>query len=152
MAQTMKNWLVVANSARARVLEETDKPGVYRHVADLVHPESRQKGVDLAADGPGHYVEATGTGSSAYQPRTDVREREHDRFAQEVAALLNKGVASSQCAGLILVASNPFLGELKGHLGTQATKAVLHTVPSDYTTLRDEEIAHRLSAPPGERP
>jgi protein required for attachment to host cells len=141
----MRNWLVVANAARARVLEDSGQTGVYVHRADLVHPQSRQKGIDLAGDRPGH-VEGAGQGlaGAAYEPRTDPREREHARFAKEVAALLNSGVASGECAGLVLVASNPFLGHLKAALNEQARKAVLHQVPSDYTTLTDAEIAERL--------
>jgi protein required for attachment to host cells len=143
----MKNWLVVANASRARVLEETDQAGVYTHVADLLHPESRQKGSELGGDRPGH-VPGTrdhGAGSSAFDPRTDPREREHDRFAHEVATRLNDGIAAGRCAGLVLVASNPFLGHLKGHLGEQAHKAVLRTVAADYTTLADAELAQRLA-------
>lgn len=143
----MKNWVVVANAARARVLEETGQPGVYVHRADLVHPASRQKGMALGSDRPGH-VESLGhnTGSSAYQPRTDPRQREHKHFAHELAATLNQGVAAGQCAGLVLVASNPFLGELKAQLDEQATKRLLRTVASDFTTLGDDEVARRLSA------
>lgn len=134
----MKNWLVVANAARARVLEETGEPGAYLHRADLVHPQSRQKGVELGSQGPA---------GTAYPPRTDVRDREHDRFAQEVAAALNEAVAHGQCAGLVLVASNPFLGHLKAHLSARTHAALLRTVPSDYTSLSDTEIARRLGAP-----
>lgn len=142
----MKNWLVVANAARARVLEETDRPGSYVHRADLVHTQSRQKGIDLGTDRPGH-VEGSGhgLGSTSYEPRTNVRDREHDRFAREVATLLNAGVAAGQCAGLVLVASNPFLGHLKSHLGEQAHKATLRTVPSDFTSCGDAELAQRLA-------
>ena len=75
-----------------------------------------------------------------------MREREHDRFAREVAATLNAGIAAGKCAGLILVASNPFLGQIKAHLGEQARKALVRCVPSDYTALRDAELAQRLSA------
>ena len=143
----MENWVVVANAARARVLQETGEPGVYSHVADLVHPASRQKGMALDSDRPGHVVSlGHNTGSSAYQPRTDPREREHAQFAREVAATLNRGVAAGQCAGLVLVASNPFLGHLKAHLGEQASKRLLRTVASDYTSLRDAEVAQRLAA------
>lgn len=143
----MRNWLVVANAARARVLEVTDKPGVYVHRADLVHPQSRQKGIELGSDRPGQaHAEGRGhgQGSSAYPPRTDVREREHEHFAQQIAALLDLGVARAECAGLVLVASDPFLGELKAHLGEQTSKAILRTVPADYTGLRDDELARRL--------
>ena len=143
----MKNWLLVANAAKARVLEETSDAGGYQHVADLVHPQSRQKGVDLADDRPGRVVgTGHGLGSASYIPRTDPRERERDRFAQEVAKLLNEGIAAGRCAGLILVASNPFLGEVKSHLSAQALKLLLRTVPSDLTAVAEADLALRLSA------
>lgn len=148
----MKNWLVVANASRARVLEESDQGGAYAHVADLVHPESRQKGSALGGDRPGHVPGPGpgGIGSAALDSRTDPREREHDHFARELAALLDQGIAAGRCAGLVLVASNPFLGHLKQHLGGQAQKAVLRTVAADYTALTERELAQRLAADTGE--
>lgn len=141
----MKNWLLVANASRARLLEEGDKPGVYVHRADLVHPQSRQKGIELESQRAGHVLGGTHTpGGAAYEPRTDVRDREHDRFAQQLAEVLDAGIASGECAGIVLVASNPFLGQLKAHLGEQSRKAILRTVPSDFTALRDDELQERL--------
>lgn len=147
----MKNWWVVANASRARVLEPNDRFDAFDHVADLVHPQSRQKGSELADDRPGHVTgqQAHGTGSSALDPRHDPREREHEHFAREVAQTLNDGVAAGRCAGIVLVASNPFLGHLKQHLSEQAHKALLRSVVADYTTLDDRELVRRL-APPAE--
>jgi protein required for attachment to host cells len=143
----MKNWWVVANASRARVLEPTERSDEFRHVLDLVHPQSRQKGMALGADRPGHVpgTSAHGTGSAALDGRSDPREREHDHFARELAAALNEGIAAGRCAGLVLVASNPFLGHLKQHLGEQAHKALLRTVAADYTTLDERELARRLA-------
>ncbi|MBX9794616.1 MAG: host attachment protein [Burkholderiaceae bacterium] len=147
----MKNWLVVANASRARVLEESDAPGRYIHVADLLHPASRQKGSDLEGDRPGHVDRiGHGLGSTAYAPHTDPREREHDRFAREVATLLDDGVADGRCAGLLLLVSNPFLGHLKRHLGERTLKAVIRTVPKDATGLRDDELAGLLHTHPAD--
>ena len=141
-----RNWLVVANASRARVLEE-GTAGHYLDIAHLVHPQSRQKGEQLQGDRPGR-VEGTGhgLGNAAYVPRTDPREREHDRFAHEVARRVNDGVASGRCAGITLVASDPFLGLLKSHLSDQARKLLLHTVAADYTTLPEDRLAERLAA------
>jgi protein required for attachment to host cells len=144
----MKNWFVIANAARARVLEQGNKPGRYVHVADLVHPQSRQKGIELASDRPGRtHAEGRGQAGTSYVPHTDPREREHDRFAREVAQRLDEGVAANHCAGLVLVASSPFLGHLKSHLGKQATKAILRTIDADYTALTERELADRLAEP-----
>jgi protein required for attachment to host cells len=147
----MKNWLVVANASRARILEEgetqTGKRRPYVHVADLVHTQSRQKGMDLGGDRAGHKEGSSpGLAGAAYTPRTDPREREHDRFAREVAQMLDKAVAAHRCAGLVLVASSPFLGHLKSHLGEQATKAVVRTLDADYTALDEPELADRLAS------
>lgn len=142
----MKNWLVVANAARARVLEETAQPGAYVPVADLVHTRSRQKGAALAHDRPGQVKGiGHGLGNASYIPPTDPRERERDRFAREVAQVLNQGVAAHRCAGLVLVASSPFLGHVKAHLDAQAARALLRTVDADYTQLANSEIALRLA-------
>lgn len=145
----MKNWMVVANGARARVLEEMDPPGTYRHRADMVHPQTRLKGMALQSDRAGHALGPQHTpGGAAYESRTPVREREHERFAQEIAAVLDAGIASGECAGIVLVASNPFLGELRAHLGPRARQAILRTVAHDYTSLRDDEVSARLREPP----
>jgi protein required for attachment to host cells len=148
----MKNWLVVANSSQARVLEPSATAGEYTPLADLAHPQSRMKGVELGEDRPGRaegnvHVQGGGVhgpGGGEYEPRLDVREREHERFAQEVAAVVNAGVAGGRCAGLVLVVSNPFLGHLKAKLSEQAVKAVLRTLPRDYTALSDADLAARL--------
>jgi protein required for attachment to host cells len=141
---------VVANAARARVLEETGKPHAYTHVADLVHPQSRQKGEELAYDRPGYSEgSAPGVAGAVYPPRMNPRERERDRFAQQVARLLDEGIAGGRCAGLVLVASSPFLGHLKAHLGEQSRKAIVRTVDADYTALRDSDLAERLAEPEG---
>ncbi len=146
MSQVRRNWLIVANASRARVLEETDRTGQYTHVADFVHPQSRLKGEQLGGDRPGHvHAEGRGAGGTSYPPHTDPRVREHDRFAREVATCLNEGVAGGRCAGLTLVASDPFLGQVKSHLGVQTRKLLLRTVAADYTALRDDALSGKLA-------
>jgi len=142
---TKRNWLIVANAARARVLEETAEAGCYRHLLDLAHPQSRMKGHQLAAERPGH-IEGIGhgLGNASFQPRTDPREREHDRFSRQVAQALNDGVAQDRCAGFTLVASDPFLGQLKSHLNGQTRKLLLRAVASDLTNLSDADLVRRL--------
>jgi protein required for attachment to host cells len=92
-------------------------------------------------EGTGH-----GLGSVAYLPRTDPREREHERFAAELAHTIDEAVAAGRCAGIVLVASNPFLGAVKSHLSPQSRKALLRTVAADYTSLDEKELARRLAS------
>lgn len=141
----MTNWLVVANAARARILEETGHAKSYVERADLVHPASRNKGTDLGADRAGHAI-GSGSAGTAYTSRTSPRERERDRFAREVAEMLNQAIASGDCAGWVLAASNPFLGHVKSHLTPNARKALLATLPDDLTGLSNAQIADRIGA------
>lgn len=142
-------WYVVANAARARLIERTRGQDDWTEVEDLVHPGSRQPGAALARDRPGH-VEGTGhgTGSAAYVPRTDPRRHEHERFARELAARLDAAVAAGRCDGLVLVASSPFLGVLAAQLGDGARQRTLGTVAHDWTTLPRDALLAKLRETP----
>ena len=50
MSPVQRNWLVIANASRARILEESDRAGHYTPVAVLVRPQSRLKGEQLGDD------------------------------------------------------------------------------------------------------
>jgi ribosomal protein S16 len=81
------HWLVVANAARARVLEQTDEVGVFEPVADLVHPQSRMKGERLGSDRIGHArAQGGGLAGTSFLPHSDPRERQHDDLARRIAA------------------------------------------------------------------
>lgn len=138
-------WYVVANAARARVIERSDATDDWADVADLVHPQSRQSGAELGADRPGHVPgPGHGPGGAAYTPRTDPRQHEHERFARELAARIDAAVAQGRCDALVLVASNPFLGLLRGQLGEGAQRRVRASVAHDWTQLPDAELVSRL--------
>lgn len=148
----MKNWLVVANASQARVLEAAATAGPYQLVVELAHPESRQKGIELANDRPGRaegnvHTQGGGVhgpGGGLYEPRVDAHKREHERFAQEVAAVLNAGVADGRCAGLVIIAADPFLGQIKAKLSERASELVLRTLSKDYTALSEQALAKRM--------
>ena len=146
-----RNWIVVANAARARIIEVGDAEGVCRHVADLVHPESRLKGVEQAAlhggDRPGRVMGiGHGLGDASYQPHTDPRQREREHFAREVAAVVDRGTADGRLSDLVLIASDPFLGLLKASLGEQSRKRLQGCLASDLTTLDDAEVLRRAAS------
>lgn len=138
-------WYVVANAARARLIERTQGQDDWTEVADLVHPQSRQPAAALATDRPGH-VEGTGhgTGSAAYIPRTDPRQHEHERFARELAQRIDAGLAAGRCDGLVLIASTPFLGVLRRQLGEGASRRTRWTAAHDWTTLPKAELVAKL--------
>ncbi|MCU0929981.1 MAG: host attachment protein [Burkholderiaceae bacterium] len=146
MAETL--WIVTANAARARLYERHADGGL-AELADLVHPQSRQSGRDLAADRPGRSELDLGDqkhGRTAYEPPTGVHEKEHERFARELAAHLDDAVAGARCQALVLLVAPAFLGELRQRLSDATAKAVRVSEAVDLTALPPHELRNRVDA------
>jgi len=137
------DWIVVANAARARIFERDDENQALREIADPVHTASRQKAAELSSDRPGHAHK--GIASTAFAPHTDPREREHQRFAREVAQFLEDAALSQRMPGLVLLASNPFLGQLKAELGDAARRLLKHSAAVDLTSYQHAELEQRVT-------
>lgn len=139
-------WIVLANTARARICER-DAAGGLTELADLVHPESRQKGSELNADRGGHAQKGHGGDDhhgTSLDSRVDPRRKAQQAFAREVAAYLEAAVKDGRCASWVLMASDPFLGELKAELGQGAQRALRRAVGHDYSALTGRELAQRV--------
>jgi hypothetical protein len=57
---------------------------------------------------------------------------------------LDLAIAQGRCPALALIASNPFLGELKARLGPASAKAVVATSPTDLTLCTLRELARHV--------
>lgn len=136
-------WLVVANATRARVFERDDDNGTLREIADLVHPDSRIHEADRGRDRPGSILK--GTVGTAFEPHTDPRARERAQFAREVCDMLERAALEHRMPALVLMASNPFLGELTRHLGSAAQGVLRIRIPVDLTSCQHGDLEHRVS-------
>ena len=135
MTPTKPDWIVIANATRARILaRERGEPMAV--VKTFSHPEGRGKVSDLADDRAGHGSSDHSWGGSAYPPRIDAKRKEHERFATELGAWLERAAEQDTYRSLALLASNPFLGELKAELGLGAAPEpaqVEQAAPTSHT-------------------
>ena len=141
-----RTWIVVANAARARLCEYDPRDGSLRELADFIHPAGRQKGGDLATDRPGHAQKGHASMRTSYETHTDVHRKEREHFARELAKQLDDAVVQRRCPAVALIASNPFLGELRAQLGDAATKAIVATEAVDLTACDMRQLAQRAAA------
>ena len=144
-----KHWIVLANAARARICRFDKADADLVELASFIHPESRQKGSALADDRGGHVEKGYGgsRGGTQLEPRADPHDKAHEAFARQLAGYLDDAVLDHQCQSWVLLASNPFLGELKAHLGRASGEALRAAVPVDLTTLHGPELrAHVAEA------
>lgn len=150
-----KTWFVLANASRARVLEREAGGGHLVELADFAHPQSREKTGELVSDREGHAQKAHGDpghAGTAFQPHTTPREKERAAFAIEVSRYLDAAVVARRCTDLVLIASDPFLGELKSHLGYDAAGVVRTTVARDLSSFGGADLVRRLSEALGRAP
>lgn len=132
----MKNqWIVVANASIARIFRRDTPADPLIAVAVLDHPASRQKGSELSRDRAGQEGNDQSHTGAHYEPRTDVRRKEHQRFAHEVARYLDAAYERREFGSLCLYAAPAFLGELKQELGDSVRRHTEMAVDSDYTAL-----------------
>jgi protein required for attachment to host cells len=145
--EAMTTCIVVADSSRARLLAWDEKPDrPWRVLAELEHPESREKDKDLVEGDRGRTRQGMGTGArSAMEPPTAPHEVEHEVFARLVAEKLREEFDRHACDSVVLVAPPHFLGLLRKSLGPQVEKHVRHAIDKDYARLSLHELQAALA-------
>ena len=135
--------VLVANAGRARLFERDPENKAMRELASFVHPETRLKGVALGHDRPGKANK--GMASTAFPPHNDLHQKEHAEFARELGQRLEEVALKRHFPRVAVFASNPFLGELKAHLGAATQRLLQSAVPLDLTAYDDSELEHRVT-------
>jgi len=143
MTPTKPDWVVIANATRARILQR-ERGTPMTVVKAFSHPEGRSKVHDLVDDRAGHGSSDHAWGGSAYPPRIDAKRKEHERFACELAAWLERAAGQGEYRSLALLASSPFLGELRAELGQATGKLVTVVHDVDLTAVGPVELEKRI--------
>lgn len=138
------DWILIANATRARLLEQ-EAPERVKELHSFVHPASRGKPEYLTGDRAGFERTDRSFGAAAYQPRTDAKQKEHQRFARELAVYLEQQAQLGAFRKIDVFASSPFLGELKAELGAATTRLLGGTHDLDLTMVGKAEIGPRLA-------
>lgn len=141
-----RQLVLLANSSLCRFLKRDSESDALVASTVLKHPASRLPGHMLASDRAGHEAVDRSSGGNRFEPRSDVRRQEHATFAHEIAAELQKRLAAGDYDELWLLASSPFLGELKSALHDSVARRIRLTLATDWTSLGLDEIEARLRA------
>lgn len=138
-------WIIVADGSRARLFEQERPEGRLLELKAWVHTASRLRTESLAY-GPLGRASKGHTGSTSFVPRTAPREREHQRFAHELAQHLDHGLRAGQCGALVLIASNAMLGLIRRDLPAAAARRVMWSAAVDLTPYDGRELRSRIEA------
>ncbi len=148
-------WILVCDASRARLFRDAPRGKKLVQLQELEHPESRERARDLMADTHGRKPvgpvparagqgQGSGYGRPGAEPDTDPKDVEAQKFARELAGILEKGLQDHAYERLIIVAPPRFLGTLRGVVSSQVEKHIESTIGKDLTNLDFQELADRL--------
>jgi protein required for attachment to host cells len=142
----MKTWILVADSARARLFEIGASDGQLFEVGGYANPEAQIKPSDLGHDRLPRTHESASAVRHAKEPHTDPHDKTAQKFAHGLAEILEQGRTAHNYTRLMLVAPARFLGHLNHALGAQVAKLVAKTISKDYSRADAAEIRAMLDA------
>lgn len=142
----MTIWVLVADSARARVLAGDPTDTVLEEIETLVHPESRRYAGDITTDRPGRAFDSAGEGRHAMGQSVGPGEQEAVRFAREISARLEEARGRGELDRLYLVAAPRFLGHLRSALDEPTRRLVAGEVDKNLTGHGIADVRSHLPA------
>lgn len=133
-------WILVANGSLAKIFK-IEKNSILTEVAEIQHPESRQKEIDLVSSKPGRTFGSMGTGvRHAYERPHTQKNTELHIFAKSLSDYLEAARTKGDFAKLYISANPQFLGILRQTLSSNTHQLIAGEVDKDMTHLTSAEI------------
>ncbi len=137
-------WILVADRAGARLFEQQGRGKLLTLLRDLPHPEGKLKNRDIDADKHGRSFDSMGQGRHAMSTEQAPTDRVAERFAKELAQMLDQGRMQNAYGRLVLVADPVFLGMLRAALPEPLAGKVAATVNKDLTHVNERDLLDHL--------
>jgi protein required for attachment to host cells len=144
MANFPMTWVVVADSARARLFEWASLKSELTELADFTNSEGRLREQSLTSDRPGMAFGSQGHSRRRMQtPKSEV-DNTTTAFAHDLAGVLKAELEQHHYERLVLLAPPKFLGQLRSQLDAQVSKRVVESDSVDLTKEDRETIESHL--------
>ena len=137
-------WILVADSARARLFEFTGGDPGLAEIAAFTNPDGRIAQKELRRDRLPRVNESMGGARHAIEPHTSLAQKSADRFARTLTHELEQGHSTQRFKNLVLVAGPRFLGTLHGAIDDKLRKCVVAEVKSNLTPMPVTKIREHL--------
>lgn len=128
-------WVLIADGAQARVLENTGPGKGLSKIDDLQFAQEPLAAQDIISDRPGRASSPVGAGRGAMEPRTDPVEHRETEFVKSVAHALEKKCADGAYDRLVIAAAPIALGDIRKSLSANVKKTVVAELSKDLTNI-----------------
>ena len=135
------HWVLVANASRAQVFAADMLFATFESIEDRIHPSSRMRDQELVSSAPGRSYASPGGNHTAFDRHTDPHDVEVERFARELADLLDEGRKTERYERLVLVAPPKFLGLLRDAIDADTARTVVGSIARDWSASKPSAIA-----------
>jgi protein required for attachment to host cells len=136
----IRTWVLIADAARARVLEAKGKGRGFTVVEDMTLNAELAPSRELRTDRPGRSFESVGSTRHAVESRSDPHREQKRQFARRIAEAVEKRWAARSFDRLVLVAPAVTMGDLRAVLADGVKSAVTAEVVADLTNTPMSEL------------
>jgi protein required for attachment to host cells len=137
-------WVLIADGAQARVLENTGPGKGLNRVDGLEFSQEPLLARDINSDRQGRSFSSVGHGRSAYEPKTDPVDHREAAFLKKVAAMLDKKQCERAYDRLVIAASPIALGDIRKALTEGVKKSIMAEIPKDLTNIPPTQLNKHL--------
>lgn len=139
-------WIIVADTARARIFSSEKDTGSLNEIETLAHPESRIHEQELTSDLPGRAFDSQGAGRHAMGQDVDPKKHEAIVFAKTVADHLDAARKQGKYHQLVIVAAPAMLGLIRDNMSKDTQKLVIEEINKNLAQHTTEDIRQHLPA------
>lgn len=137
-------WILVADTAKARLFATAEDDQSILELKDLLNPEGR--GREPAQDRPPRTHESFDRSRHAIEAHTSLEEKAVEVFARELDAVLEHGRIDHSYEDLVLIAPPQFLGALNASMNEHVRDRVVAELSKDLADADWETIRTHLPA------
>jgi protein required for attachment to host cells len=140
----LRTWVLIADGAKARILENRGPGDSLIEVDGLEFAADHAATHDLVADRQGRSFSSHGSGRSAIESRSDPHRELKAAFARHLAVVLARNLSDGRYHRLIVVAPPATMGDLRDEISGPVRAAIVGEVTRDLTKTPNHEVAAHL--------
>lgn len=140
----IRTWILVADGARARVLENTGPGKGISEVPGMEFTEQRLENREIMADRPGRSFESADQSRHAMEPRSDPKQMMETAFVTGLVETLNEKFQAGSFDRLVLVAAPKALGDIRKAMPKELAGAVHGELAKDLTKVPNADMEKHL--------
>jgi len=133
-------WVLIADGAQARVLENTGPGKGLKQVDGLDFAQDALQAQEIVTDKPGRSHSSVGSGRSAMEPKTDPVAYRETEFVKSLADMLNREQQKGTFDRLVIAAAPIALGDIRKAISAGVKKVLIAELNKDLTNLPTAQL------------